>query len=131
MQSIRDSEVELVTATSAMKILTASGGFLTALFAAQFLYGMLVWAPVVNATTHFSFEVSRFVSRIQGLASQSELAELALAEVRVVDEAALRRFILVAADIARKHSAIELAARLDLWGVIEAKPVGTAEWGAG
>lgn len=63
----------------------------------------------------FSFEVSRFTLRMQGLASADELVRLAKSEAQVVDEHSLQEFISAAAAIAKRHDLLELVARFDLW----------------
>ena len=83
-------------------------------------YGAIVWAanfwvPFVVARKSFAYQIDRFILRIQGLASKSELAELAMAESQVDDERSLRAFLELAARVAARHGIHEFAARFDLW----------------
>jgi hypothetical protein len=63
----------------------------------------------------FAREIEQFTLRIQGLASKQELAELAVAEMRVSDEETLKAFIEAAKRIAERHCVPKLVTRFDLW----------------
>lgn len=92
-----------------LMFLVPSGLAVTVLLVAFF------WGPIFVKKRIFAFEVERFTLRMQGLATAEELAELALLETRVSDEASLREFIHLTRRIAVKHSVPQLAARFDLW----------------
>jgi len=81
------------------------------------IYGLIFWIPFAVMRRLFENELERFTIRIQGLASKAELAELAVAESNVTDEASLRTFVTLAAAIAARNGVPELAARFDLWGI--------------
>jgi hypothetical protein len=88
---------------------------LSLLLLAGVYYGLLFWLPLLALRRQFECEVNRFTLRIQGLASKSELAELAMAESAVVDEESLRTFVRAAAAIAARQGVPRLVDRFDLW----------------
>jgi hypothetical protein len=88
---------------------------LSAAFFAVSLVAYFFWIPYAVKRRRFGAELDRFLLRIQGLASKAELAELALAESRVVDERTLRAFIDHARTIANRHGVGELVSPFDLW----------------
>lgn len=90
-------------------LVTSVGGFVL-MYAA-----MLFWLPFVVMRRRFAFELERFALRIQGLATKTELAELALAESEVVDEESLRAFVRIAGAIAERHGIPQLVKTFDLW----------------
>ncbi len=77
--------------------------------------GWWFWRPFVVMRRRFAHELDRFTLRIQGLASKSELAQVALAEARVKDEATLRAFVALAAAVAKRQGVAELVITFDLW----------------
>jgi hypothetical protein len=79
---------------------------------------VLFWLPFVVMRKRFAFELERFALRIQGLASKTELAELALAESGVVGEEGLRAFVKKAGAIAERHGIPQLVKTFDLWGLM-------------
>ena len=73
------------------------------------------WLPFSIMRKRFTHELDRFSLRIQGLASKTELAELALAETIIADEITLRLYLSLAVGIATRHGILQLASRFDLW----------------
>jgi hypothetical protein len=92
-----------------------------------YLYGGLVWLQFVWIRRMFAHRIERFMLRIQGLASEAELADLASLEDRVFDESSLREFVTAAKAIAAKHDLGQLVDRFDLWakGRPEVQPEGS------
>lgn len=79
------------------------------------VYLLLVWCPYVLIRKRFDHELTRFMLRIQGLASKAELAELAVAERRVTNEQTLRIFVDKVKAIAVRHEVPQLVSTFDLW----------------
>jgi hypothetical protein len=77
--------------------------------------GYLIWVPFMVMRRRFAHELDRFALRIQGLASKAELAQLALAESRVTDEASLKAFVEIAGAIAARQGVPDLVTTFDLW----------------
>lgn len=100
---------------------TESRTFLSGVKAASWLsfgafyVGLLIWRPFIVMRRRFAYELDRFTLRIQGLASKTELAELAVLESRVCDEKSLRSFVRAARGIAARHNVSEMVATFDLW----------------
>jgi len=92
-------------------IFRSAAGF----FLAAFLVGTLFWRPFVVMRRGFSYELDRFTLRIQGLASKTELSELAVAESQIVDEQTLRAFVEMAHRVASRHDIPQLIKTFDLW----------------
>ena len=78
-------------------------------------FGAWLWVPMAAVRRQFGYELDRFTTRIQGMATEGELAELARAELKVKDEASLRAFLSIAADIAGRYDASGLVSRFDPW----------------
>lgn len=72
--------------------------------------------PYVVFRSRFAHELDRFLMRIQGLASKSELAQLVKLEVKVRDEEIAICFVNMMASIARRHDVEELVDTFMLWG---------------
>ena len=79
------------------------------------VYMLFVWFPYVLIRKQFDHELTRFMLRIQGLASKAELAELAVAEGRVTNEQTLRIFVDKVKAIAVRHEVPQLVSTFDLW----------------
>jgi hypothetical protein len=79
------------------------------------LFLILSWHPITLMTRIFAFETSRFMDRMQTIASPDEIARLARAEVGVSDEKSLKAFVGLAVTVARNHDIAPLALRFDLW----------------
>jgi len=84
------------------------------LFSAALL-GWLVWIPYVLLRRRFAHEVARFSLRIQGLASQEELAKLTASELAVSDSDTLKTYVEIMKQIATRHGLPELTRTLELW----------------
>jgi hypothetical protein len=80
-----------------------------------FYIGNFFWRPFLVMRQHFAHEIERFTLRIQGLASKSELAELAIAEAKVIDEKTLRQFVEITRSVATRHGIPQLVTTFDLW----------------
>lgn len=72
------------------------------------VYGVFLWQPFIVLRKRFSIEMERFALRIQGLASKSELAEFAVLESEVNDEATLKKFVEHTKLIANRHNVPKL-----------------------
>jgi hypothetical protein len=83
---------------------------------AAFSIGLWFWLPFLVMRRGFDHELQRFTLRIQGLASKSEIAELAVAESKVKNEETLRHFFEVTRKIAERHNILELVSTFNLWG---------------
>ena len=81
----------------------------------NFVFHSLIWKPFVVMRRRFGYELERFTLRIQGLASKSELAELAVAETEVKNEETVREFVLIMRRIAERHGIPQLVKTFDLW----------------
>jgi hypothetical protein len=81
-----------------------------------FYVGWFFWHPFVVMRRRFAYEIERFTLRIQGLASSTELAELAVAESKVVDEKTLQSFVEMTRRVAIRHEIPQLVTTFDLWG---------------
>jgi hypothetical protein len=77
--------------------------------------GWFIWRPFLIMRQRFAHEIDRFTLRIQGLASKTELAELAIAEANVIDEKTLRDFVEVTRRVAMRHEIPQLVTTFDLW----------------
>lgn len=75
----------------------------------------IVWIPFAIVRATFTHEVHRFALRIQGLASKAELASLTELELRVCDEATLRKYVALMRQIAARHGAETLTSSFELW----------------
>jgi hypothetical protein len=93
---------------------------LGSLYGLFLLYLTFAWMPTMLATRVFSFHVSRFLLRIQAIATPEEVAKLSRAEVAVRDEASLKAFVGLAVATARAHDAESIALHLDLWDAFSA-----------
>ncbi|MCW5983153.1 MAG: hypothetical protein KIT09_34000 [Bryobacteraceae bacterium] len=93
------------------------GQLLSASLVASGIFVLFVWMPFIAMRAKFASEIERFTLRIQGLASKSELAELAVLEATVSDEDSLRSFIKHARVIATRHAVPQLVTRFDLWSL--------------
>ena len=71
--------------------------------------------PFVIFRSCFSYELDRFLLRIQGLAVKSELAELVQLEGLVRDEESAMRYVAKMAEIATRHKVEHLVASFVLW----------------
>ena len=85
-------------------------------------YLLLFWFPYVVIRKAFDHELTRFMLRIQGLASKAELAELAVAEARVKNEQSLRVFVDKIKVIAARHEIPQLVSTFDLWTPSQSMP---------
>ena len=80
-----------------------------------FVAFLLFWYPFLVFRRQFAHELDRFTLRIQGLASKTELADLAVAEAKVKDEETLRLFVDCARTVALRHNIPQLVSTFDLW----------------
>ncbi len=81
-----------------------------------YLVGSFFWRPYVFLRTRFAQEIARFSLRIQGLASQEELAKLSAAEVAVKSQARLKAYVEIMKQVATRHGMPELTKTFELWG---------------
>lgn len=112
-KELRWFEKEWSTVLSGAYLMRISGYMLYC----YFYFALLVWHPFVKLRSKFAYELERFTQRIQGLASKSELAELAMAEVSIKDEESIRRFFEVSWTIAKRHGVPDLVKTFDLWEI--------------
>lgn len=80
------------------------------------LWVLLIWAPFLAVRGYFTFELTRFTLRIQGLAKKEEIAILAEREAQVLDESSLKRYIAATHEVASRHGVPQLVRPFDLWG---------------
>lgn len=86
-------------------------------------YGILIasvgawafWMPYVLLRKRFSYEVTRFSLRIQGLANPEELVLLTAAELLVRDGKTLEEFVGVMKRVATRHGVPALTRTFELW----------------
>lgn len=76
---------------------------------------VVAWAPFAIARQMLAFEWGRFMLRIQALATKPELAELAVAEAGVHDEASLRLLVAKVSAIAERHKIEHIVRPFELW----------------
>ena len=79
------------------------------------LYMLLIWLPSIVFRARFEVELERFMSRIQGLASKAELADLIKLELQVIDEKSAEHFVRQLSNIAERHDVGELVSTFRLW----------------
>ena len=70
---------------------------------------------IVPFRSRFSFELDRFMNRIQVLASKKELAELVSLEGKVTDEDSAKAYVSHVEDIAKRHGVHDLVKELLIW----------------
>lgn len=80
-----------------------------------FMWMLIFWEPFVVYHACFVHELDRFRSRIQILASKSELADLVDLEAKVEDEDTAREFVNKMTDIAKRHQVERLVDTFRLW----------------
>jgi hypothetical protein len=129
LEDLKIRRERVVAAVEKAEYARISSVAVAAFFAILAFYLVVIWAPTMYATRVFAFEITRFMNRIQSIATPAEVGDLACAEVQVDDEPSLRKFVELAGTIARAHDVEMLAKRFDIWDVVgpeEKKARGTA-----
>lgn len=77
--------------------------------------GWYAWMPYVLLRRRFDHEIARFSLRIQGLATQEELADLIASELAVSDQATLQAYVAAMKQVAKRHGMPQLTRTFELW----------------
>lgn len=96
------------------KLISSADAAGNAAIAVVIVYGFVIW-PFVRIRKQFSHEINLYLTRIQGLASKAELANLAVLESKVKNETSLKEFIEATREIANRHDVSELVKTFYLW----------------
>ena len=91
------------------------GRTISGLFFGASAIAWFAWLPYVQLRQRFAHEIARFSLRIQGMASQDELARLTAAELAVRNPEALRAYVAIMKDIATRNGLPELTKTFELW----------------